>query len=95
MAKALTNLLRDLREANGKTLRQTAKDLEVNPAYLSRVERGEKPPSQAIQSRLAAYYEVEPEVIEVASGQLPPDVVRILQNNPEAIETLRKRYGQS
>jgi transcriptional regulator with XRE-family HTH domain len=93
MAKALTNLLRDLRESNGKSLRQAAKDLEVNPAYLSRVERGEKPASRAIQHRLAAYYEVEPEVIEVASGQLPADVVQILQTHPDAIESLRKRYG--
>jgi HTH-type transcriptional regulator, competence development regulator len=95
MAKPLTNLLRDLRESNGRTLRQAAKDLDVNPAYLSRVERGEKPPSQAIQSRLAAYYEVEPEVIEVASGKLPPDVVRILQANPHALDMLRKKYGAS
>lgn len=95
MAKPLTNLLRDLRESNGKTLRQAAKDLEVNPAYLSRVERGEKPASRSIQTRLAAYYDVEPEVIEVASGQLPADVVGILQSNPDAIELLRKRYGAS
>jgi HTH-type transcriptional regulator, competence development regulator len=95
MAKPLTNLLRDLRESNGTTLRQAAKDLDVNPAYLSRVERGEKPASQAIQNRLAAYYEVEPEVIEVATGQLPSDVVQILQGNPGAIEELRKRYGAS
>jgi transcriptional regulator with XRE-family HTH domain len=95
MAKALTNLLRDLRESNGKTLRQTAKDLDVNPAYLSRVERGEKPASRAIQHRLAAYYEVEPEVIEVAIGQLPPDVVQILQAHPDAIEQLREKYGAS
>jgi Helix-turn-helix. len=95
MAKALTNLLRDLRESNGKTLRQTAKDLDVNAAYLSRVERGEKPASRAIQQRLAAYYEVEPEVIEVASGQLPADVVQILQAHPDAIEQLRKQYGSS
>jgi HTH-type transcriptional regulator, competence development regulator len=95
VAKALNNLLRDLRESNGKTLRQTAKDLEVNPAYLSRVERGEKPASRAIQHRLAAYYEVEPEVIEVATGQLPDDVVRILQDHPDAIERLRKQYGAS
>lgn len=93
MAKALTNLLRDLRESNGKTLRQAAKDLDVNPAYLSRVERGEKPASRAIQHRLAAYYEVEPEVIEVASGELPADVVRILQANPDAIDLLREQYG--
>lgn len=95
MAKALTNLLRDLRESNGRTLRQAAKDLDVNPAYLSRVERGEKPASQAIQDRLAAYYEVEPEVIRIASGQFPADVVQILQDNPEAMDLLRKKYGAS
>lgn len=93
MAKALTSLLRDLRESNGKTLRQAARDLNVNPAYLSRVERGEKPASRAIQQRLAAYYDVEPEVVAVASGELPSDVVRILQQHPDAIGTLRKRYG--
>ena len=93
MAKALTNLLRDLRESNGTTLRAAAEDLEVNPAYLSRVERGEKPASQAIQNRLAAYYDVEPEVIRMASGQLPADIVRILQDHPDAVDLLRKKYG--
>ena len=95
MTKPLTNMLRDLRESNGKTLRQAAKDLKVNPAYLSRVERGEKPASRSIQNRLAAYYEVEPEVIEVASGELPADIVQILQDNPAAIEVLRRQYGSS
>jgi transcriptional regulator with XRE-family HTH domain len=93
MAKPLNSLLRDLRESNGKSLRQVAKDTGVNPAYLSRVERGEKPASADIQRRLAAYYDVEPEVVAVASGTLPGDIIQILQENPAAIEGLRKRYG--
>ncbi len=93
MAKPLNSLLRDLRESNGKSLRQVAKDTGVNPAYLSRVERGEKPASSDIQRRLAAYYDVEPEIVAVASGTLPGDIIRILQENPAVIRDLRKRYG--
>lgn len=95
MAESLSNILRELRESSGTSLRQAAKDLDVNPAYLSRVERGQKTASKSVQERLANYYDVEPEVVEVATGKLPRDLVEILQRNPDLIDELRERYGSS
>lgn len=44
-------------------------------------------------SRLSAYYEVPAEVIDLARGQAPLDIIRILQDHPEEISRLRERYG--
>lgn len=93
--ESLNNLLRDLRESRGASLRQVAREVDVNPAYLSRIERGEKRASPAVRERLADYYDVAPEVVAVASGNLPDDVIEILQRNPELIEELRGRFGSS
>ena len=92
MPGSLNNLLRELRESRGTSLRQAAQDVDVNPAYLSRVERGQKGASKSVQERLADYYDVEPEVVAVASGELPEDIIEILQRHPELLEELRDRF---
>jgi len=93
MAESLNKLLRELRESSGTSLRQAARDLDINPAYLSRIERGQKGASKSVQERLANYYDVEPEVLAIADGDLPRDVIRILQRHPELIDELRTRFG--
>lgn len=92
-ARPLNELLRELRERNGRSLRAAAKDLEVSPAYLSRVERGQKPASSAMLGRASSYYEVPEELLALSHGVVPHDIVRILQGHPELLEELRSRYG--
>lgn len=43
--------------------------------------------------RLSNYYGVPAEVIALAQGDIPMDVVRILQAHPEEIERLRAAFG--
>lgn len=86
-------LLRELRHEQGKSLRQVAKDLGVNPSYLSRLERGEKPASPRLCEKVADYYVIPQETMSLALGTIPSDIVEILKAHPEAVALLRERYG--
>jgi transcriptional regulator with XRE-family HTH domain len=74
-------------------LRQAARDLEVNAAHLSRVERGAKPASKEMLARAADYYSIPQELLALSRGQVPEDIVRVLQQHPEVLDELRSRYG--
>ncbi len=90
---AVAKLLRDLRDERGESLRNAARNIEVTPSHLSRVESGEKSPSTELQDRASDYYGVPRELMHLAAGDLPEDVVEILRKHPEAIDDLRHRYG--
>lgn len=91
--RPLASLLRELREKQGTSLRAAARDLGVDPAHLSRLERGEKPVSDQVLERASRYYDVSLEELERTRGELPSDVVALLLNNPDIIDDLRTRYG--
>jgi transcriptional regulator with XRE-family HTH domain len=94
-ARPLASLLRDLREQQGSSLRAAAKALQVDPSYLSRLERGEKPASDQLLERASRYYDIPFEQFALAKGDLPDDVVEILLGHPELIEKLRSEYGRA
>jgi transcriptional regulator with XRE-family HTH domain len=89
----LPDLLRQLRESKGKTLRSTASELGVNPSYLSRLERGRKAPSQGFLSKVSRLYAVPQEMLDLAEGRLPKDIIEIFQENPTLLDELRQRYA--
>lgn len=91
--RPLSELLRELREERGASLRGAARDLGVDPSYLSRLERGEKPASPELLRRAAEYYEVPEEGLALAEGKLPTDVIDILRAHPDLIERIRSEYG--
>lgn len=93
--KPVAALLRELREDRGRSLRGVARELGVDPSYLSRVETGQKPIPSALQGKLADYYETDPELIALANGKMPEDVQRILLKHPELLQEMRRRYGSS
>jgi transcriptional regulator with XRE-family HTH domain len=91
--RPLAMLLRELRQEQGASLRDAARALGVDPSYLSRLERGHKPASSGVLSKASALYNVSEEVLALAEGRVPMDVVEILQAHPELIPELRSRYG--
>jgi transcriptional regulator with XRE-family HTH domain len=91
--RPLSELLRELREERGHSLRAAARDLGVDPSYLSRVERGAKPASSAVLQRAADYYDVPLSELAKSEETLPGDVLAILHKHPEVIHELRDRYG--
>lgn len=87
------NLLRRLRHEQGRSLRTAAADIGVAPSQLSRLERGERNLGTNISERLASYYGVPSEVIAIARGDIPSDVIDILRAHPELITRLRDEYS--
>ena len=87
------SLLRDLRRQQGRSLRSAAADIGVAPSQLSRLERGQRGLAPGVSERLSSYYGVSADVVVLAQGEVPVDIVRILQAHPEAIEELRQRYA--
>lgn len=86
-------LLRSLRRRQGKSLRSAAADIGVAASQLSRMERGQRALTQGMPERLASYYGVPAELIALAQGEIPEDVVRILQRHPKELDRLRTSYG--
>jgi transcriptional regulator with XRE-family HTH domain len=89
----LSALLKQLRSERGQSLRGVASEIGVDVAHLSRVERGEKAASQDLCEKLASYYNVEPDVVALANGRAPADVVDMLQTHPGLLSKLRAEYG--
>jgi transcriptional regulator with XRE-family HTH domain len=89
----LSGLLRELREQQGSSLRTAASELGVDPSYLSRLERGEKPSSEQVLRRAAQLYDVPEEMLALAEGRLPDDIVDLFRANPQLIDELRGRFG--
>jgi hypothetical protein len=46
-----------------------------------------------ISEKLATYYGVPADLISLAQGEVPADIVEIILDHPEAIDELRRRYG--
>jgi transcriptional regulator with XRE-family HTH domain len=84
--------LRELRQAQKRSLRSTASELGLAPSHLSRLERGERSPSAEMSQRIADYYGVPGEAIELADGRIPPDIIKILSEHPEELDRLRRLY---
>ena len=90
--KQVGELLRGLRQRRGESLRSAARELGVDAAHLSRLERGLKPASDDLRDRAADYYGYSPELIDLAQGRLPDDIMEILQRHPGLLEELRSRF---
>ncbi len=87
------SLLRDLRRQQGRSLRSAAADIGIAPSQLSRLERGQRGLAAEVSDRLSDYYGVPSEIIALARGEVPEDIVRILQEHSEELEGLRARHG--
>lgn len=90
---SVAELLRRLRAERGESLRAAARGLGVDPSYLSRVENGEKTPSAQLQERAIEHYQVNADLLYLAAGRVPPDVVAILREHPQLLAMLREEYG--
>ncbi|MBB3043448.1 helix-turn-helix domain-containing protein [Nocardioides soli] len=88
------SLLRELRRKQGTSLRTAAADIGIAPSQLSRLERGQRGLAPEVSERLSSYYGVPAELISITGGDVPADVLRILQEHPEEIERLRRQYGE-
>lgn len=89
-------MVRDMREARGVSLRQFARRLDISPAYLSRVERCDvPPPSEKRIEVIAAQLGIDTDYAMALAGKVRSDLLQIIIANPvEMAALLREEAGQ-
>ena len=71
------------------SVRQVAQRIGVEPAYLSKVERGEQaPPSEATIRRLADELQLDVDVLLAMAGKVSGDLQAIIRQRPELFAQL-------
>lgn len=66
------------------SLRQVAQRVGIEPAYLSKIERGDvPPPSEATTLRLAGELGFEPDVYLALAGKVSADLQEIIRRRPK------------
>ncbi|PIV23179.1 MAG: hypothetical protein COZ69_08245 [Deltaproteobacteria bacterium CG_4_8_14_3_um_filter_45_9] len=84
------NYLRHCRQAAGLSLRELAELGQINPAYLSRVERGIVPPSDALIQSVADALKIKSESLFLLAGRVPANWQKAISYSPSRIaETFR------
>lgn len=71
------------------SLRQLAHRIGVEPAYLSKIERGDvAPPSEAKIRALAEELELEPDMLLAMAGKVSTDLLDIIRKRPQLFAEL-------
>jgi transcriptional regulator with XRE-family HTH domain len=87
-------ILRELRKTSGVGIKKLAPELGVSYSYLSKLENGEVNPSEAVVERVAHYFDYDVNRLLLSAGKVPADIMRILQENPDAaVDYLKQRFG--
>ena len=86
-----------LREGDRRySLRQVAQRIGIEPAYLSKIERGElQPPSEATTLRLAADLGEDPDVLLAMAGKVSSDLQEIIRRRPRLFADLIRQLKQA
>ena len=79
--------IKKLRESKGIVQRQVAAKLEVDSAYISKMENDEKPVSRSYIQKLSELFETTPEELETT--WLSDKIMEIIQNEPLALKALK------
>jgi transcriptional regulator with XRE-family HTH domain len=74
-------------------VRVVASEVGIAASQLSRIERGERSYTRDVGRRLANYYGVSPESLELLEGRVPADIAAILRDHPEEVTRLREQFG--
>jgi transcriptional regulator with XRE-family HTH domain len=86
-----------LRGLDGRySLRQVAQRITVEPAYLSKVERGDvAPPSEATIVRLAHDLGEDPDILLAMAGKVSGDLQAIICDRPKLFAELLRELRKS
>ncbi len=88
----LAEKLKELREAKGLVQRQVAAELEVDTAYVSKMENNDKPVSRNYLKKLAELFNVNEE--ELLSIWLADKVYDVVKDEALAIKALQIAEGK-
>ncbi len=93
--------VRDIRERLRRddrrySVRQVAQRVGIEPAYLSKIERGEvAPPSEATTVRLAAELGQDPDVLLALAGKVSGDLQEIIRKRPRLFADLIRQLKEA
>ena len=78
------------------SLRQVAQRIGVEPAYLSKIERGDvAPPSEATTVKLARELGEDPAVLLAMAGKVSSDLQEIIRKRPKLFADLIRQLKQA
>ncbi len=84
------------REDRRFSLRQVAQRIGVEPAYLSKIERGDvAPPSEATTVRLARELGEDPDVLLAMAGKVSGDLQEIIRRRPRLFAELIRQLKEA
>lgn len=100
MADAFGSYVRQKREAlravdRRFSVRQVARRIGIEPAYLSKIERGEQPPpSEETIRRLAAELEEDPDLLLALAGKVSADLQAVIRRRPRLFAELIRELAR-
>ncbi len=78
------------------SVRQVARRIGIEPAYLSKIERGEvAPPSEATTVRLARELGQDPDVLLAMAGKVSGDLQEIIRKRPRLFAELIRQLREA
>lgn len=84
------------REDRRFSLRQVALRVGIEPAYLSKIERGQvPPPSEATTVRLAEELSQDPDVLLALAGKVSGDLQAIIRKRPKLFAELIRQLKEA
>ena len=87
-------LLRELRYKEEIGIKKLAKAIDVDYAYLSRIENDKIKPSERVISKISKYFNYSKDDLMILGDKIPEDIKQILRENPgEALSYLREKFS--
>lgn len=88
------SLLRKLRYDQDIGIKKLATAINVDYAYLSRIENGKIRPSERVIERISKYFNYNKDELMILGDKIPEDIKVILRENPEeALSYLREKFS--
>lgn len=94
------HFIRECREARAATdrsfsVRQLAARVDIEPSYLSKIERDEQPPpGEGTILRLAKELDEDPDVLLALAGKVSSDLLAIIRSRPRLFADLLRELKQ-
>jgi transcriptional regulator with XRE-family HTH domain len=98
MGQIFGDYVRSIREAKAATdpdfsLRQVARKIDIEPSYLSKIERGiEPPPGEQTIKDLADALGEDPDVLLALAGKISSDLQGIIRKRPALFAELLRSF---
>jgi len=80
--------LRRRRKAAGLSLRELARKVDMQPAYLSKVETGQTSASEKLVGRMASALGEDPDAMALCAAQITDSLYDIVARHPDAFADL-------